>query len=179
MTAESGVSAVAVEPLAKRLGVTKGSFYWHFKSRASLLEAVLTKWEKVCTEAIIASTERISNPRERLLGLFDDALIGAPPAGDSSWATLYSLAFEQALSDAADDPHIAPSFQRIAERRLGYLEACYRALGFAPPEAKDSALLAYATYIGTLQLPRDLPSRMPRGETYQRYREHVKRTLIP
>ena len=31
--AESGLAAVAVEPLAKRLGVTKGSFYWHFPSR--------------------------------------------------------------------------------------------------------------------------------------------------
>src|SRR3546814_3926398 len=36
--AEQGVLAVAVEPLARRLGVTKGSFYWHFPSREALLE---------------------------------------------------------------------------------------------------------------------------------------------
>ena len=37
--AETGVSSVAVEPLARRLGVTKGSFYWHFPSREALLQA--------------------------------------------------------------------------------------------------------------------------------------------
>ena len=39
LIAEQGVSAVAVEPLARRLGVTKGSFYWHFPSRDALLQA--------------------------------------------------------------------------------------------------------------------------------------------
>src|SRR5690606_7033358 len=43
--AEQGVSAVAVEPLARRLGVTKGSFYWHFPSRDALLQAALERWE--------------------------------------------------------------------------------------------------------------------------------------
>ncbi|MBP8098362.1 MAG: helix-turn-helix transcriptional regulator, partial [Arenimonas sp.] len=39
--AEQGLAAVAVEPLARRLGVTKGSFYWHFPSREALLVAAL------------------------------------------------------------------------------------------------------------------------------------------
>ena len=43
--AESGLAAVAVEPLARRLGVTKGSFYWHFPSREALLVAALERWE--------------------------------------------------------------------------------------------------------------------------------------
>src|SRR3546814_6866850 len=45
VVAESGVAAVAVEPLARRLGVTKGSFYWHYPSREALLEAALSRWE--------------------------------------------------------------------------------------------------------------------------------------
>ena len=36
-----GPDAVRVEPLARGLGVTKGSFYWHFKDRNALLEALL------------------------------------------------------------------------------------------------------------------------------------------
>ena len=41
--AEQGVASVAVEPLARRLGVTKGSFYWHFPSREALLVAALER----------------------------------------------------------------------------------------------------------------------------------------
>src|SRR5690349_21212096 len=41
---EGGLGAVAVEPLAERLGTTKGSFYWHFKDRDSLIQAALERW---------------------------------------------------------------------------------------------------------------------------------------
>ena len=47
LISEQGVAAVAVEPLARRLGVTKGSFYWHFPSRDALLQAALERWEAV------------------------------------------------------------------------------------------------------------------------------------
>ena len=46
MIAEKGIRAVAVESLARRMGVTKGSFYWHFPNRDSLLEQSLLRWEK-------------------------------------------------------------------------------------------------------------------------------------
>jgi AcrR family transcriptional regulator len=52
-----GVGAVSVEKLAKQLGVTKGSFYWHFADRAELLEALLAEWESetdLLTEAVAA-----------------------------------------------------------------------------------------------------------------------------
>ncbi|MFP5354956.1 MAG: TetR family transcriptional regulator [Gemmatimonadota bacterium] len=42
--AEGGVAAVRVEVLAARLGVTKGSFHWHFRDRAALLEGLLALW---------------------------------------------------------------------------------------------------------------------------------------
>lgn len=44
VVATDGVNAVAVEPLARKLGVTKGSFYWHFPSRDALLHAALERW---------------------------------------------------------------------------------------------------------------------------------------
>src|SRR5918997_901118 len=48
--AEGGTAAVAVEPLAARLGATKGSFYWHFGSRAELVAAALAAWEHRATD---------------------------------------------------------------------------------------------------------------------------------
>lgn len=43
--ADGGAAAVAVEPLAARLGATKGSFYWHFRSREQLIAEALEFWE--------------------------------------------------------------------------------------------------------------------------------------
>lgn len=174
-----GVAAVAVEPLAKTLGVTKGSFYWHFKNRVALLEGMLSRWEEVSTDAVIAAADREPEPKARLLRLFDDALAETPPPQAGRWAGLYSRAFEQALSDAADDPLVTPFFQRVAGRRVAYIEACYSALGFAPLASQQRALLVYAAYIGTLRLPRDVPQRTPHGDAYAHYLEHLKRTLIP
>jgi AcrR family transcriptional regulator len=48
-----GVEAVRVEKLARALNVTKGSFYWHFKGREELLEALLREWEKELAHDII------------------------------------------------------------------------------------------------------------------------------
>ena len=45
-----GPDGVAVQPLARRLGTTKGSFYWHFSSRDELLRAALQRWETVTTD---------------------------------------------------------------------------------------------------------------------------------
>ena len=46
LIAQEGVPAVAVEPLAVALGVTKGSFYWHFHNRDELIQAALEAWEQ-------------------------------------------------------------------------------------------------------------------------------------
>ena len=54
--ARGGVAAVAVEPLARALGVTKGSFYWHFKNRDALIAAALERLEHNNAAAIARST---------------------------------------------------------------------------------------------------------------------------
>lgn len=62
-----GADAVAVETLARKLSVTKGSFYWHFKNRNELLTALLVAWEKEGTIKIIFEVDReASDPAERL-----------------------------------------------------------------------------------------------------------------
>ena len=62
-----GVEAVRVEKLARNLGVTKGSFYWHFKDRDELLELLLREWESEAQE-ILSQMGRESR-RERIHGL--------------------------------------------------------------------------------------------------------------
>src|SRR3954453_2213833 len=53
LIAEAGLQALTVETLAERLGVTKGSFYWHFKGRSDLRATALGRWEqRATTEAL-------------------------------------------------------------------------------------------------------------------------------
>jgi AcrR family transcriptional regulator len=177
---EGGVAAVAVEPLAKKLGVTKGSFYWHFENRDALLSAALERWEKECTDAVIAAVNVISDPRERLRQLVIEATTEEPPGGHASAMEIFfSDALELAISDAADDPLVRPVLRRVSERRIDYLEECYRALGLPPEEARHRALLVYAAYVGTLRLAREAPGRLPQGGDYLAYQQHFIAALVP
>src|SRR5215831_599523 len=84
--AEGGLAAVAVEPLAARLGATKGSFYWHFANRSALQEAAVLRWEERHTEAVIARLAGLADPAERLRRLFDTVFrTGDDGDGDTSY----------------------------------------------------------------------------------------------
>jgi AcrR family transcriptional regulator len=55
---EAGVDQVRILPLAERLGVTRGSFYWHFRSRAALLDELVALWNRKNTRALIEAASR-------------------------------------------------------------------------------------------------------------------------
>ncbi|MER5260793.1 TetR/AcrR family transcriptional regulator [Actinosynnema sp. NPDC002837] len=138
---EGGVAAVAVEPLAARIGATKGSAYWHFPNREALLKATLERWEREHTEAVIELVESVSEPSERLRLLFATVL-----------EDVEHSAVELAMLAAKDDPAVAPVLGRVTERRIGYLEELFVGLGFAADVARRRAVLAYSVYLGQAQL---------------------------
>jgi AcrR family transcriptional regulator len=173
--AEGGVGGVAVEPLARRLGVTKGSFYWHFPSRDALLRAALERWEREDTEGTIADLASLADPRRRLARLIGVAFAEHESVRDEPGL---GLAFTLAVSDAADDAVVGPVLRRVSERRIAYLEQEMGALGLDAMEARYRALLAYAAYLGTLRLAREAPSRLPQGEELRAYHRHLLATLL-
>lgn len=81
--ATQGLPAVAVEPLARRLGTTKGSFYWHFSDRSDLIGATLQHWEQRDTDDLISRIEEIEDPRARLASLLRSAT-GASASGQDA-----------------------------------------------------------------------------------------------
>ena len=166
--AEQGVAAVAVEPLARRLGVTKGSFYWHFPSRDALLQAALERWEKIEQETVWGSLERVPDPRERLRALFQ--LV----AHEARSHIIYSE-----LLKALDHPTVQPVIGRVAQRRFDYLTASFRQAGLSRTDAQHRARLAYAAYVGFLQLSLQLNQPRLHHDEYEAYVEHVMATLIP
>ena len=66
-----GIEGLSVEGLARQLGVTKGSFYWHFADRAQLIATTLLIWEKRATLDVIAQLETLDDPADQLRSLFD------------------------------------------------------------------------------------------------------------
>ena len=126
--AEQGVASVAVEPLARRLGVTKGSFYWHFPSRDALLQAALERWETAEQEIVFGSVENVSDPRERLRSLFQ--LV----AHEVKSHIIYSE-----LLKALDHPTVSPVIGRVSQRRLDYLTASFRQAGLGRTAAQHRA----------------------------------------
>ncbi|HEY0503111.1 MAG TPA: TetR/AcrR family transcriptional regulator [Lysobacter sp.] len=168
MIAEQGVAAVAVEPLARRLGVTKGSFYWHFPSRDALLVAALERWEKVEQETVFGQLEPIPDPRERLRALF--TLV----AHEFKSHVIYSE-----LLKALDHPAVQPVIGRVSERRLDYLTASFRQAGLSRTDAGHRARLLYAAYVGFLQLNLQLHQARMQHDEFEAYVEHMMATLIP
>jgi AcrR family transcriptional regulator len=137
--AESGVAAVRVEPLARRLAVTKGSFYWHFKDRADLLAAMLTSWRRQATSRIIERIERSQRaPLEKLRQLIDLPVLGKNSARGASLELAIRL---WAKSDAS----AAEAIVEIDQQRLAHIAGLLKAAGVQDDaEAEGRAFLYYA-----------------------------------
>jgi AcrR family transcriptional regulator len=135
--AESGVEAVRVEPLAKQMGVTKGSFYWHFKNRADLLEAILQEWIAAETNSIIEQVNKIEGDAiAKLLHLFELAI-----EDDSQ--------VENAIRAwSANDEKIAEILHQVDQRRINYTRDLFIEAGFSPFEAAVRARMIYYFLIG-------------------------------
>jgi AcrR family transcriptional regulator len=156
--AEGGLAGVAVVPLAKRLGATKGSFYWHFPSRESLIEAALADWEQSHTTAVIAEINAASDdPLMQLRLLFKR--VNQLAARDR---------IELALLATAEHPTVQPVLDRVTRRRIDYTGQLFRRLGFSPAEATRRALLAYTAYLGYAQLAHATPQLLPQTQAGKR-----------
>ena len=166
--AHDGLAGVAVQPLARTLGATKGSFYWHFADRSALIAATLELWEQRETIEVIERIQAIDDPRERLVALGRGAYAGAA-AGNAHAAVLA----------AATDPRVAPVLERVTRVRLAFLRGLYHDLGLDEDEATRGARLAYALYLGIGELRRADPDGDPSDAGLDAYLTLAVDSVIP
>ena len=164
--AARGLDALSIPDLARALGVTKGSFYWHFHSLQALVAAALRRWEAMDKEAL-DEVRPIKDPRARLEALFVQSM---------QKREAHALYVALGLSS---DPAVAAAVRRVSNRRLAFLVQAYRQLRLTAAQARTRSLLAYAAYVGALHLRRQRAPGLATDRHLAAYVAHAVKTLIP
>lgn len=157
---ESGVDSVKILPLAKRLNLSRTSFYWFFKDREELLSALITRWREKNTGNLVKQSEAYAESlAEAMLNVFD------------CWLNkdLFDSQFEFAVrSWALQSPDIVDEVQRADQTRLEALGRMFTRFGYGEAAADVRARTTYLVQIGyiSMQSKEDLFTRMQRIPEY-------------
>ena len=139
--ADEGVTGIRVEVLAKRLHVTKGSFYWHFKDRQDLLAGVLDTWKEGRIRDIIKQTR--SQPGKEEAQIFH--VIDVYSASRNKKGILIELAMREW---ARRDAQAAATVEEVDAWRLRCARELFLAIGLPLHEASTRSMLLYAYVFG-------------------------------
>lgn len=119
-----GIIGVNIEKLARKLGVAKSGFYWHFKNRADLLDQMLEYWTHEFTEVVINNTDFLQGPApkrlESIMHMISQFELNKLDAAIYLWAK--------------SDPQAQEALSRVFNMRLDYLRKLFRELGFKGDE---------------------------------------------
>lgn len=159
MLGEGGVDGVRVEPLAKRLGVTKGSFYWHFKDRQQLLDALLDRWFSIWDGQMLPEMNSAADPADRIWALFR-SVIGRVTRGQTVSLRMWSHS----------DPEVARRIEERDRDRLAFLTEQLELLGFSSDDARIRGQIYQTIMTGEYLRSgaQPLEARLERAREYHR-----------
>ncbi|MFJ1309107.1 TetR/AcrR family transcriptional regulator [Agrobacterium tumefaciens] len=157
---ESGVDSVKILPLAKKLNLSRTSFYWFFKDREELLAALVARWREKNTGSIVRQSEAYAETLgEAMLNVFD------------CWLdpTLFDNRFEFAVrSWALQSDEILAEVRKADEMRMAALARMFVRFGHNENTADVRARTTYLVQIGyiSMQSEEDVAVRMQRIPDY-------------
>jgi AcrR family transcriptional regulator len=138
--ATGGFPSVRIEPIAADLGVTKGSFYWHFADRSALLGEMYGRWSEGRIRAIRAETADPADAGAVLYRLIELYARGPNARG---------LAIELAIrAQARSDLRAAEAVAAVDSERLARVAALFVRTGKPVQKAEANAFLFYAFVFG-------------------------------
>lgn len=157
---ESGVEAVKILPLAKKLNLSRTSFYWFFKDREELLQALLSRWRDKNTGSIVRRAEA-----------YADTLIEAILNVSDCWFDndLFDSKFEFAVrSWALQSPDILAEVHKADQQRLDALKRMFLRFGHDEMSADVRSRTIYLLQIGyiSMQTSEDIELRLRRMPEY-------------
>jgi AcrR family transcriptional regulator len=147
--AAGGPDAVRIEALARTLGVTKGSFYWHFDNRKALLDELLDAWERISVDEVIERVEGkhangADNAKSKLERLGATAVSGDKTLG------VDLVEADLAIRDwARRDETVARRLRRVDNRRMDYMRSLFSTFCADEAEIEDRCLLSASLWIGS------------------------------
>lgn len=155
---QSGVESVKIMPLAKKLGLSRTGFYWHFKDREALLDAMVRRWEEKNTGNLVARAEAYAESiAEAMFNLFDCWL-------DEN---LFDARLDLAIRNwARNDCELKTRLDRADDRRRVAIRAMFERFGYSVPQADVRTTTVLLTQIGYISMqieetPEQRVSRMP------------------
>jgi AcrR family transcriptional regulator len=135
---EEGIDQVRIERLAKRLEVTKGSFYWHFKNRSELLEALIEHWNDEMTKTVLENAKMFpGDPKQRIFGTLR-----------------YIISYEKTKYDpvvrawANHDPKAQKYVEKVDKMRISFLTQLFNDANFNEEESGIRARMLYYYVLG-------------------------------
>lgn len=157
---ESGVDSVKILPLAKRLNLSRTSFYWFFKDREEMLNALIARWREKNTGNMVKRSEAYAESlSEAMLNVFD------------CWVDkdLFDSPFEFAVrSWALQSEDILEEVRQADQARLEALVRMFMRFGYDETAADVRARTTYLVQIGyiSMQAQEDIALRMKRIPEY-------------
>jgi AcrR family transcriptional regulator len=148
--AEEGIKALKIDRLCSRLGVTKGSFYWHFADMASYRAMLVAAWGELRDDDRRQFGEMADTPPRERLSQMMSSLISA-----RHWT------LERAMREwARTDDAVADSVRSADQRVLTAVRQAFLDYGFDADEADLRANATFAAGIGLLHLSGQVPNAL-------------------
>lgn len=138
---DHGYTALKAQPLAKKLNVTRGSFYYHFESLEAFHSAVIAHWSLNTTGPVSQQAKSARSPRDALDNLLQTTLRSGEilERAIRSWSTV--------------SPSVAKAVEQVDDARIKVAEKLLIAGGISKPAASSRARMLYWAAIGRLMLP--------------------------